>query len=199
MADENVAQDNTNATEETTETTETTVDTTAKTAENDKATETETTDTKTDTAEAPQIDASAFVLPEGFSGLDQAAVEEFMPIAKELGLTQDQAQKMVTLHANAVKSMAEKITGQQTEAFNAGVAEIKTAYGPKYEENMGKVQHLLTQYGGDAVLPHAQSMYGNKAMVDTLLKIAEAAGPARFVSGGTSQTKRDADILFGEK
>ena len=49
------------------------------------------------------------------------------------------------------------------------------------------------------VRPHAQSMYGNKAMVDTLLRIAEAAGPARFVSGGTSQTKRDADILFGEK
>ena len=40
----------------------------------------------------------AFTTADG-AELDQAAVEAFTPVAKELGLTQDQAQKLVDLHA----------------------------------------------------------------------------------------------------
>lgn len=181
MPDENVAQGDTNAT------TETTVETTTETA----ATTEQTTETKAETtpetAEAPQIDAGAFVLPEGFTGLDESAMAEFMPLAKELGMNQEQAQKAITLHANTIKAMAEKFASQQSEAFQAGVEEIKTAYGPKYDENMGLVENLIGEYGGDKAIEQARSsVYGNKSLTDTLLKIAQAAGPHRFINGKNS-------------
>lgn len=194
MPDENVAQGDTNAT------TETTVETTTETAEATTETTEQTTETTTETAEAPQIDAGAFVLPEGFSGLDQAAVNEFLPVAKELGLTQEQAQKMVTLHANTIKAAADKFASQQTEAFNAGVEEIKTAYGPKYDENMGLVESLISEYGGEKAIEQARSsVYGNKQLTDTLLKIAQAAGPHRFINGKNNVSDLPTKtVLFAE-
>ena len=51
----------------------------------------------TQPAGAPET-YEAFTAPDG-AALDQAAVDAFTPVAKELGLTQDQAQKLVDLHA----------------------------------------------------------------------------------------------------
>jgi hypothetical protein len=184
MPDENVAQGDTNATTEV-ETTETTE---------------QTTETTTETAEAPQLDAGAFVLPEGFSGLDEAAVAEFMPLAKELGMNQEQAQKAITLHANTIKAMADNFASQRAEAFQAGVEEIKAAYGPKYDENMGLVESLIGEYGGDKAIEQARSsVYGNKSLTDTLLKIAQAAGPHRFINGKNNMSDLPTKtVLFAE-
>lgn len=200
MTDETLAQGNTDAATEATETTvETTTETTEQTTE---ATETkaETTEAKPETAEAPQIDAGAFVLPEGFSGLDEAAMAEFMPLAKELGMNQEQAQKAITLHANTIKAMADNFASQRAEAFQAGVEEIKAAYGPKYDENMGLVESLIGEYGGDKAIEQARSsVYGNKSLTDTLLKIAQAAGPHRFINGKNNMSDLPTKtVLFAE-
>src|SRR5687767_12536146 len=47
-----------------------------------------------------------FTLPEGIE-LDQAAMEGFLPVAKELNLTQEQAQKLVDLQTAYVKNAAD--------------------------------------------------------------------------------------------
>lgn len=52
--------------------------------------------------EVPEAYAD-FVMPEGVT-LDKAQVEAFAPIAKELGLTQEQAQKLVDLQAAKVQA-----------------------------------------------------------------------------------------------
>ena len=170
MPEEVAAQgDTAAAVEETTETTETTAE--ESTAESTEPTE-----------QQASIDPAAFVLPEGFN-MDQKALDEFLPIAKELNMTQAQAQKVVDMHAAALVGAVMAMESKQLAAQQAGEAEVKELFGADYEQNVGKIQHLLKEYGGDDAVN--QPVYSNKAMMQTLLKIADAAGPGRFVMGKT--------------
>lgn len=179
------AQDDTTAAETTETTEETKEETAAETKE-------ETQDTK-----EPSFDPAKLTIPEGFEGLDQAAMQEFLPIAQGLNLSQEQAQQFVNLHASAIKGAFAKIAEQQTAANEAGIAEVKALFGNNYDQNMGKIQHLLKEYGGEDAAN--QPVYGNKALMSALLKIAEDAGPGRFITGKQSSSVRDADLLFDSK
>lgn len=185
----------TETTQETTDTTKTTQDTTTG---NQETTKTEETSKATDTTDAaPEIDPEKFTLPEGFSGMDQEALQEFLPFAKQLKLTQEQAQQVVSMHAKALQNAVKKMGEQQTVASEAGVSEVKALFGANYEQNMGKIQHLLKEYGGEDAV--GQQIYGNKVLMATMLKIAEAAGPGRFIAGRQAGSARDADLLFDAK
>ena len=197
-------QDNTDTaagTEESTKATSTTKTTETKETDEqktDKAADTkDTSDAKDDAGTATEIDPAKFTLPEGFAGMDQEALQEFLPFARELKLTQDQAQQVVSLHAKAMQNAVKKMDEQQAAASEAGAAEVKALFGTNYEQNMGKIQHLLREYGGEDAV--GQQVYGNKVIMKTLLKIAEAAGPGRFIAGKQSGTTRDADLLFDAK
>lgn len=160
---------------------------------------TEQTEVATESPPAEQqasIDPAAFVLPEGFGGIDQSALNEFLPIAKELNMTQEQAQKVITMHANALSGAAKALEEKQQAAQQAGEAEVKAMFGAEYEQSMGKIQHLLKEYGGDSAVN--QPIYGNKALMQTLLKIADAAGPGRFVTGKSGTTQSVGQLLFGD-
>lgn len=199
------AQGDTDAATKTTETTETKESAQETTETKESAKEED--PGKKETAEAkkadepaktdPEIDPAKFTVPEGFDGLDQAVMQEFLPFAKELKLTQDQAQQVINMHAKALQGTVQKMTAQQAAATEAGAAEVKAMFGANYEQNMGKIQHLLQEYGGEDAVK--QPIYGNKVVMDTLLKIAEAAGPGRFVAGRQTGTVRDADLLFDAK
>lgn len=63
----------------------------------------------TDSAKAPDA-YTAFTPPEGYT-LDPKAIEAATPIFKELGLTQDQAQKLVEFHS---KQMIDAAKGPET-------------------------------------------------------------------------------------
>lgn len=54
-----------------------------------------------------EIEYSDFVMPEGVT-MNQELVDSFKPIAKELGLNQEQAQKLVDLQANTIKQEQDK-------------------------------------------------------------------------------------------
>lgn len=66
-----------------------------------------------------------FVAPEGVT-LDASLVAEFTPIAKELGLTQEQAQKVVDLHTKAIAATETKIR-EAWESQQAGWLEAAKA------------------------------------------------------------------------
>lgn len=79
-----------------------------------------------------------FVMPEGVE-VDAALLEKAGPMFKEIGLSQDQAQMVVNLHAEQVEAM---VTGQ-VEAFNQQVTDWEAAAktdkefgGDKFDENL---------------------------------------------------------------
>lgn len=92
-------------------------------------------------------------LPEGFE-LDEKAMEAALPIMKELGLSTEQADKLIGLHAQTVQSTAAKvvedINATCQKNYDDVFAEIKkdkALGGRDFDKNMGQVNALLTKYG----------------------------------------------------
>jgi hypothetical protein len=90
-----------------------------------------------------------FVMPEGVQ-IDESMLTEATPLFKELGLTQDQAQKLVDFQATQVQAGAQK----QVDAFNQQKtdwrdqsASDKEFGGDAFEENIKVAQSAINNFG----------------------------------------------------
>lgn len=71
-------------------------------------------DEEEDKPEGAPEEYADFELPEGFE-LDAAALDAFKPIAKELNLSQEQAQRLVTLQTENAQRWADQLVTQHIE------------------------------------------------------------------------------------
>lgn len=114
----------------------------------------------TATAGAPES-YTAFTMPEGME-LDTAAVERYEPVFRELGLTQDQAQRLVDLRAAEIKAMqdgagdtaekwyAERRSAEIAEANESGLIALKADKeigGANFEPVRNRVIEAIGQVG----------------------------------------------------
>ena len=90
-----------------------------------------------------------FDLPEGVT-VDTSALEKASPLFKELGLNQEQAQKVVSFYADQVQA------GEQgrTDAYNQLMDDWRTQSmtdkefgGDKFEENVGVARQAIDKFG----------------------------------------------------
>ena len=110
----------------------------------------ETTLTSEGTGDAGAPDTYAdFAMPEGVEP-DTAMIDLVSPIFKELGLTQDQAQKLVDFQAAQNKTGAEN----QVEAFNQMMTQWQTDSrsdneigGDKFDENVAIARTAVDKFG----------------------------------------------------
>lgn len=131
-----------------------------------------------------------FSLPEGMA-LDQAALDQFTPVARELGLTQEQAQKLVGLYAGQIQQ-AQTLAGQ---AWQQQRGEWQTAArrdpefgGAKFDENLGLAKRALDQFGSPALVD-ALNVTGagdHPAVLKMFAAVARATGDHKLVSAGAS-------------
>lgn len=118
---------------------------------------------------------AAKVVPEkyeikfGDKEADAAQVEAFTPIAKELGLTNEQAQKLATFHQEQVTALLGQQTKVQTEAWAGLQDQWRTeahadkeyghlAGGKTFDENGALIAKGLATFGTPAL---------NKALIDS--------------------------------
>ena len=118
---------------------------------------------------------AAKVVPEkydikfGDKEADPAILEAFTPIAKDLGLTNEQAQKLATFHNDQVQALLTAQTQVQSEAWanvqKQWVSDARAdkeyghlAGGKTFDENMSMVAKAMQQFGTPAL---------NKALVDS--------------------------------
>jgi hypothetical protein len=94
-----------------------------------------------------------FKAPEGVT-LDQAQVDAFTPVAKELGLTNEQAQKLVDLHTAQTTEAAKAFQTSQHEAWQTQVKQWesetrsdKEIGGAKFDENIGLAAKAIDKFG----------------------------------------------------
>lgn len=90
-----------------------------------------------------------FVMPEGIS-VDETALTEAVPIFKELGLTQAQAQKLVDIEAKRVQASSEKSIEaftQQKSEWRKQAENDKEFGGDKFEENVKVAQSAMNRFG----------------------------------------------------
>lgn len=149
-----------------------------------------------------------FTLPEGFQ-MDAEALTEFMPLAKELGMTQEAAQKAIGLHTKAIGAIMGKIESHRDEAYKAVMTDIKadkTLGGQAYEANVGKINSVLENFGGKGVAETFHASIAQiaahdpaqaKAMYTTLHAIAKAASVDNSLIMGMPRNTNGSELYPG--
>ncbi len=144
------------------------------------------TDVKTDAAKtqgAPDA-YTDFKLPDGME-LDAKLTDSFKATAKELGLSQEAAQKLVSLQAEHAKSTAESLVSkaeqQRAEQISAWQDETKKALGAEWKKELGFAGKAL-----DAFWPPefrkmltASGLGDHPQMVAGLVKMGKAMSEAK--------------------
>ncbi len=155
-----------------------------------------------DAAATPEADApvgapeayTEFTLPEGMT-VDTTALEAFVPVAKELGLSQEQAQKLVGLQTAQVQAQEqaqqEQWAATQDEWRGATRADPEIG-GVNLNQSLAHVNTFLSKFGTPELreLMDTSGM-GNRVEVIRMLAAAgKAMGEDSLVSGGTTPPAR---------
>lgn len=126
-----------------------------------------------------------FTLPDGVE-VDEAAAEQFKELARDLNLTQEQAQKLVDLQASRVQAQAEAWDKQLSDWADGARAD-KEFGGDKFDENIAVAKKALDKFGTPELRETLDAGYGNHPEVIRLLyRVGKAISDDGFVAGGTS-------------
>lgn len=136
-------------------------------------------------------------MPDGVA-LDAAALEAATPVFKELGLSNEKAQKLVGLQTQLLqehqKNQLEKQLNQRLDWQN----QIKAV--PDYEKTLSQAKQALKKFGD----PETLAMFENgwigdhPALIKFLAKIGKATQDDTFVEGGNAggERKSTAEIFY---
>lgn len=139
-----------------------------------------------------------FTLPEG-SDAALPVIEEFKPLAKELGLTNEKAQKLVDFYTETVSAAKE----QQWKDIRSGWIETakqdKEFGGQKFDESVAMAQRAVQQFGTPE-LNKVLNDYGlgdHPEVIRMMVRVGHAMSEDKIVSGAGSVAERDpAKIMF---
>lgn len=154
-------------------------------------------------SDAPQGAPEAyedFTLPEGMP-LDEPSMGEFKTLAKELNLSQQQAQKLVDLEVArmqaAEKSMIETEQKQTEEWVNAVKADPDIG-GAKLESSLKIAKQAVTEFGGEEIasLLETTGLGNHPAVIKMFHKIGKAVAEDSVERGKATAPVRDAAYHF---
>lgn len=129
------------------------------------------------------IDVEAFKMPEGFE-LDAELAGKAKPLFDELGLNQDQAQKLVDFFAEQRMSEVEGSVAQLAETQKGWVEAIKSEWGGDFDANV-KVAAKAVALGGDE-LREALEMTGagnHPAVIQFFHQVGQSISEDGLVAG----------------
>lgn len=136
--------------------------------------------------------------------LDVAALEQFEPIARELNLTNEQAQKMVDLYGTKIMPMVQQ---QQVEAWQktteqwaADVKADKEIGGDKLTGNLSAAQRALAQFGTPELKEYLEGtgLGNHPELVKAFVKIGKAMSEDGMVDGSNQGQRSAAEVLYGK-
>lgn len=135
--------------------------------------------------------------------LDSAALADFEPVARELNLTNEQAQKLVDAYPKILEGVQQRQTEAwqaQTEEWAAKVKADKEIGGDKLTANIGVAQRALDQFGTPELKEYlnATGLGNHPDLVKTFVKIGKAMSEDGMVSGGNSGQRSAAEVLYGK-
>lgn len=137
--------------------------------------------------------------------LDTAALEQFEPIARELNLTNEQAQKMVDLYGTKIMPMVHKQQAESwqktTEQWAADVKADKEIGGDKLTANLSAAQRALEQFGDQELKEYLDStgLGNHPALVKAFIKVGKAMSEDKVVTGGHESGGSDLISAFYPK
>lgn len=146
-----------------------------------------------------------FKAPEGVV-FDDAVIGEFSTVAKELGLSQDAAQKIVErltpkLAERTAQAQAEAVTRYRTELVSQVKAD-KEIGGDKLNERLAVADKALSAFGTPELrtLLNTSGLGDHPEIIRAFYRAGIAISEDKFVLGGTKPTKAEqsaASKLYG--
>ncbi|WP_225182159.1 peptidase [Pectobacterium aroidearum] len=138
--------------------------------------------------------------------LDADALAVFEPLAKELGLSQENAQKVVDAYASKILPQIQQqqlANWQKTvEGWAETVKADKEIGGDKLTANIGKAQQAMMQFGGDELKQALEEtgLGNHPALVKAFVKIGHAMSEDKMLGGGSDGEQLSAaQVLYGKK
>jgi hypothetical protein len=134
-------------------------------------------------------------MPEG-SELDEAVLSDATPIFKELGLNQNNAQKLIDLYAKQVQAGSQK----QIDAFNQLISDWGTQSkndnefgGDKFDENVKIGQSAISKYGTPELkqLLEEHGVGNHPEVVRFMVRVGNTLKEDVPGSNGTTPTKAE--------
>ncbi|WP_338505145.1 peptidase [Erwinia aphidicola] len=149
-------------------------------------------------------EAYEFKAPEG-SELDEEAVAQFEPIARELNLNQEQAQKLVDLYGSKVMPQLMK---QQAEVWQKQIADWgdaakadKEIGGDKFDANLTRAKQALDKFGTPELREFLETsgMGNNPELIRAFYKVGAAMSEDNLVTSNETGQRSAAEVLYGKK
>lgn len=181
--------------------------------DSDKGSETQKTDeelaadkAKAEKAEKDQKQEGApekyeFTAGEGVE-LDSEALKDFEPVARDLNLTNEQAQKLVDAYPKILAGVQQRQAEawqKQTEGWAETVKEDKEIGGDKLTANLSAAQRALDQFGTPELKEYlnATGLGNHPDLVKTFVKIGKAMSEDGMVDGSNQGQRSAAEVLYG--
>ncbi|EAA1162964.1 peptidase [Salmonella enterica subsp. enterica serovar Heidelberg] len=136
--------------------------------------------------------------------LDTAALEQFEPIARELNLTNEQAQKMVDLYGTKIMPMVQQQQAEAwqktTEQWAADVKADKEIGGDNLTGNLSAAQRALAQFGTPGLKEYLEGtgLGNHPELVKAFIKVGKAMSEDGMVTGKESGQRSAAEVLYGK-
>lgn len=133
--------------------------------------------------------------------LDKEAVAAFEPIARELGLSNEQAQKIVDVYGSTIMPQLVK---QQADAWQKQVTDWAETVQADKElssvESIGNAQKAMEQFGTPELKEYLnETGLGNHPeLIRIFSKIGKSMSEDGFVGGSSENARSTADVLFGD-
>lgn len=135
--------------------------------------------------------------------LDAEALKDFEPVARELNLTNEQAQKLVDAYPKILAGVQQRQADAwqaQTEEWAATVKADKEIGGDKLTANLGVAQRALDTFGTPALKEYLNStgLGNHPELVKAFVKVGKAMSEDGVVTGKESGQRSAAEVLYGK-
>ncbi len=147
-------------------------------------------------------DYADFALPEGLT-VDKERMGDFKTLAKELGLSQDAAQKLVDFQGTRMKDMLDapyKLWTETQKQWQADITADPDIGGAKLQTNLSLAAKVIDAFGGDK-LRQALDVTGagnHPDVVRTFINMGKALAEGSFASGNpVKSSKSYGDVFYG--
>ena len=141
-------------------------------------------------------------MPEGFA-LDSEIGGEFGTTAKELGLSQEQSQRLADIGAKLVQKQQADVSQQWDAARSAWRAEVQAdpeIGGAKMQQNLEHAYRAIKRFGDEGLREVLDSGWGDHpALIRLMVRIGKGLGEDQSVGsrGGGAGEKSAAEVLYG--
>lgn len=135
--------------------------------------------------------------------LDIEALKDFEPVARDLNLTNEQAQKLVDAYPKILAGVQQRQAEAwqaQTEQWASDVKADKEIGGDKLTTNISAAQRALDQFGTPELKEYLNTTgLGNHPyLVKTFVKIGKAMSEDGMVDGSNQGQRSAAEVLYGK-